>query len=89
MRSFRGFSGGNINDFYTYLIPLLRKKRCYIILMVGTNDATMKSSEKLLAELLALKNWIVEVLPEVIITISCRTIRNDNQTVRLTIFTFA
>ena len=81
----RGFSGGNINDFYTYLIPLLRKKPSYIILMVGTNDATMKSSEKLLAELLALKNWILEVLPEVIITISCPTIRNDNQKARLTI----
>ena len=76
----RGFSGGNINDFYTYLIPLLRKKPSFIILMVGTNDAM-----KLLAELLALKNWILEVLPEVIITISCPTIRNDNQKARLTI----
>ena len=81
----RGFSGVNINDFYTYLIPLLRKKPSYIILMVGTNDAMIKSSEELLAELLALKNWIVEVLPGVIIAISCRTIRNDNQKARLTI----
>ena len=81
----RGFSGANINDFYTYLIPLLRKKPSYIILMVGTNDAMMKSSEELLAELLALKNWILEVLPGVIITMSCPTIRNDNQKARLTI----
>ena len=53
--------------------------------MVGTNDAMMKSSEELLAELLALKNWILEVLIGVPITISCPTICNDNQKARLTI----
>ena len=56
--------------------------------MVGTKDGMMKSFEELLAELLALKNWILEVLSEVTITISCPTIRNDNQKARLTILHF-
>ena len=52
--------------------------------MVGTNDTEI-SSDILLSELLSLKKWILEVLPDVNVTFSCPTIRSDNQKARLTI----
>ena len=81
----RGFPGARIKDFYSYLLPLLDKNPSNIILMAGSNDSIDKSSEELLVELLNLKKWISDKLPGVKITISCPTIRNDNQKARLTI----
>ena len=52
--------------------------------MVGTND-TEESSDILLSELLSLKKWILEVLLDVNVTLSCPTICSDNQKARLTI----
>ena len=53
--------------------------------MTDTSDGMEKLSEELLTKLMALKNWVLEILPRVNITISCPTIRNDNQKARLTI----
>ena len=41
----RDFSGAQIQDMYHYLHPLLEKKPTFMILMVGTNDATHKSPD--------------------------------------------
>ena len=81
----RGFSGARIKDYYNYLLPLLEKRPTHIILMAGTNDSIEKSSEEILAELLELKSWILDMLPEVSITLSCPTTRNDNQNARFTL----
>ena len=80
-----GFSGATISDFYTYLLPLLEKKPSNIIIMAGTNDSVNKNSDEIVSELLLLKNWILKAIPEINITISCPTIRMDNQKARLTI----
>ena len=44
-------SGCKINDMYHYLEPLLQKQPDYVILLVSTNDAIMKTSEYILTEL--------------------------------------
>ena len=44
-----------------------------------------KPQISIVSELLLLKKWILSVIPEVIIAISCPTIRSDNQKAKLTI----
>ena len=51
----RGFSGAKIYDMYHYLHPLLEKNPTFMILMVGTNDATHKNAVQIIAEILKLK----------------------------------
>ena len=81
----RSFPGARIKDFYSYLLPLLEKNPSNIILMAGTNDSIDKSSDEILYELLSLKKWILYILPDVNVTLSCPTIRIDHQKARLTI----
>ena len=59
----RCFPGYTISDMQNHLIPLLKKETSHILLHVGTNDATTKSSERILDELLQLKNFIQSKLP--------------------------
>ena len=54
-------------------------------MIAGTNDSIDKSSDEILYELLSLKKWILHILPDVNVTISCPTIRIDHQKARLTI----
>ena len=55
------------------------------MLMTGTNDSIEKSSDELIYELLSLKKWIRDILPDVKVTISCPTIRLDHQKAGITI----
>ena len=75
----RGFSGAIVNDMYHYLHPLLEKRPSYLILMVGTNDATDKNkdAESILVELLQLKKHIESILPTCKVILSCPTVRTD------------
>ena len=50
-------SGAIIQDIYSYIVPLLRKIQTCVILMVSTNDAIEKDSNKILNELLDLKKY--------------------------------
>lgn len=81
----RGFPGATIRDFYNYLVPLLEKKPSNIILMAGSNDSINKPSDEIVAEILLLKQWILNAIPDANIIISCPPVRMDNQKARLTI----
>ena len=81
----RTFSGSKINNTYSYNDPLLNKELDCILLHVGTNDAPYKSSEFILTELLQLKSYIENVLPEVIVILSQPTMRIDNAKAGLTL----
>ena len=75
-----------IQDIYSYIAPLLPRNPTYVILMVGTNDAIKKDSNKILNELLDLKKYIKSKSPECQVIISCPTCRFDNAKARITIF---
>ena len=57
----------------------------YVILMAGTNDATAKHSEIILVEILKLKSFIENELPECKVFISCPTYRFDDSKASLTL----
>ena len=40
------FSGARIEDINQYIIPIIKKQPDYLILHVGTNDATTNTSNK-------------------------------------------
>ena len=82
----RAFSGANISDLYFYLLPLLQKKPKNIIIMAGTNDAIEKDADTIVNELMQIK-WFVEVvLPGSNVTLSCATMRVDNDTAGRNVF---
>ena len=68
----RVFSGANIEDMY--IMPLIRKKPTCIILHVGTNDSTCKTTDEILSE-----SFIAKHLPNCKIALSQPIIRNDNK----------
>ena len=59
----KSFSGAMVHDMYNYITPLLEKEPSIIILHIGTNDATRKSSEVILDDIMKLKFHIEEQLP--------------------------
>ena len=73
----QGFSGAKIHDMYHYLHHLLEKNPTFMILMVGTNDATHKNAVQIIAEILKLKEHIEAMLPSCSVIISCPTMRRD------------
>ena len=54
----RSFRGSIINDMYSYLVLILRKRQEYVILAVSTNDFVNQSTGKVLENLLKLKGFI-------------------------------
>ena len=81
----RAFPGSNIQDMFSYIVPLLRKRPSYLILHIGTNDAAYKPVDDILNELIKLKTFISEQLPTCKIVISQPTTRNDNLKAKVTI----
>ena len=70
---------------YDYLSPLLKKVPSVIILHIGSNDSTQKTSTEILEEIWNLKDRIESVLPKVKIYLSCPVIRIDNVKADLTL----
>lgn len=70
---------------YSYITPLIRKVPSHIILHVASNDAPYKSSNEVLVELLQLKTFILEQLPNCDIYISQPTTRSDIPKAKYTI----
>ena len=81
----RAFPGAIIRDLYHYSIPLLEKNPSFVIVMAGTNDSVIKSSECILFELLQLKKFIADSLPGCEVIISCPTDRYDEPKAKLTL----
>ena len=57
------FSGARIEDMNQYIIPTIKKQPDYLILHVGTNDATTNTSKKIVDDLLTLESNISKQLP--------------------------
>ena len=72
------FSGARIEDLNHYIVPIIKNKPDYLILHVGTNDATTNSSRKIVDDLLMLKINISKQLPNCRIFLSKPTIRHDH-----------
>ena len=79
------FSGARIEDINQYIIPIIKKQPDYLILHVGTNDATTNTSKKIVDDLLILKPNISKQLPSCRIVLSKLIIRHDNGKANLTI----
>ena len=76
------FISRDLND---YIKPIIKNKPDYLILHVGTNDATTNSSRKIVDDLLMLKANISKQLPNCKIVFSKPTIRHDHGKANLTI----
>lgn len=70
--------GCTIKCLYTHLTPMFQLKPDYIILNIGTNDCSSKTSDQVLNELRKLYEFIKFVLPSAEVTISLPTVRSDN-----------
>ena len=81
----RPFSGALIDDMYDNLKPLLKRKPTNIILQIGSNDSTNKTSDEIMLEIENLKQYIMEILPNVKIFISCPVVRFDNYEANFTL----
>ena len=79
------FLGARINDMNHHLIPIVAKQPDYLILHVGTNDATTNTSRKITDDLLMLKSSIMKQLPNCRIIVSKSTIRIDHGKANLTL----
>ena len=73
-----------MEDMYSYILPLLKKKPSHIILHIGCNDTPSKSSTDILNEMLELRDYITSVLPTTSVYLSCPVLRVDNAKARLT-----
>ena len=79
------FLGARTEDLNHYIVPIIKSKPDYLILHVGTNDATTNSSRKIVDDLLMLKTNISKELPNCRIVLSKPTIRHDHGKANLTI----
>ena len=79
------FSCARIEDLNHYIVPVIKNKPDYLILPVGTNDATTNSSRKIVNDLLMLRASISKQLPNCRIVLSKPTIRHEHGKANLTI----
>ena len=68
------FSVARINDMNHHLMPIIAKRPDYLILHVGTNDATTNTSRKIIDDLLMLKRNILKQLPNCRVIVSKPTV---------------
>ena len=60
----RNFPGANVEDMRHNLVPLVRKKPSHLIIHAGTNDAKKFTSTEILDQLLNLKKFVSEQVPD-------------------------
>ena len=77
----RYFPGAKFVDFYHYAIPLINKTSDCIVLHIGRNNTPYCTPEKIIDQILGLKNFIFQKLPACESIISTPTLRTDNTTV--------
>ena len=66
----RKFPGATTDDMYHYLMPLIQKQRDNVILHVGTNDASSRNSSEIVNNILTLRSFISQKLPNANIVLS-------------------
>ena len=74
----KGFPGLTVGDLSHHIIPILRKKLTNMIVHIGTNDAPSSMSKEIQDNLLKLKSWVNEKLPQCKVCLSTPTLRTDN-----------
>ena len=79
------FSSTRIEDLIHCIVPISKNKPDYLILHVGTNDATTNSSRRIVDDLRMLTTNISKQLPNCRIVLSKPTIRHDHGKANLTI----
>ena len=81
----RNFPGANVEYMRHNLIPLIRKKPSHLIIHVGTNDVKKFTSREILDQLLNLKKFVSEQVPDCKVIISTPTVRSDDRKAGLTV----
>ena len=81
----RPFIVSTIEDMFSYITPLLKKRPTYILLHVGTNNSTEQTSTEIFNQLLELKKYILKTLPQVQLIFSKPTLRLDNSKANFTL----
>ena len=71
------FSGARIEDLRHYIVPIIKNKPDYLILHIGTNDATTNSFRKIVEDLLVLRTNISKQLPNWRVVLSKPPNRQD------------
>ena len=77
------FSVARIEDTNQYITPIIKKQPDYLILHVGTNDATPNTSNEIVDDLLMLKSNISKKLPSCRIILSKLIIRYGDRKANL------
>ena len=78
------FRGATVDDMKHHVIPLLRKEPSFIIIHAGANDAPYLTSRKILDNLITLKCFITDILPNCKVIFSTPTLRTDDGKAALT-----
>ena len=76
----RCFPGAKFDNFYHCAIPLINKKPDRIVLHTGTDNAPYCTQEKMVDQILGIKNFILQKLPTCEYIISTPTLRTGNNT---------
>ena len=81
----RKFPGGTTDDMYHYLMPLIQKQPDNVILHVGTNDASFCNSSEIVNNILKLRLFTSQKLPNANIILSKLVIRSDTVPGKVTV----
>ena len=81
----RKFPGATKDDMYYYLMLLLQKQPDNVILHVGTSGSSFCNSSEIVNNILKLKSFISQKLPNVNIILSKPIMRSDTATGKATI----
>ena len=80
------FPDANVEDMRHNLMPIIRKKPSHLIIHAGANDAKRFTSREILNQLLNLKKFVSEQVPDNNkVIISTPTLRSDDGKAGLTV----
>ena len=77
--------GATADDMYHYLIPLMQKQPDNVILHVGTNEVFFCNSSKIVHNILKLRSFVSQKLPNGNIILSKPIMRSDTAAGKVTI----
>ena len=81
----RKFPRATTDDMYHYLMPLIHKQPDNVILHVRTNDASFCNSSEIVKNILKLRSFISQKLPNANIILAKLIMRSDTETGKVTI----
>ena len=81
----QNFRGATVDDMKHHVTPLLRKEPSSIIIYAGKNEVPYLTSREILDNLITLKSFITDKLPNCKVVISTPTLRTDDGKAVLTV----